>query len=111
MVFLLSDDLIEENNNNIHHGVVGNANSLSNILTADERRRLTSTQKASWRAKQMDLIHHRKEFHGAVTYLQDGIFSWQMYGSAEAIDEYGNSYTEYLMRCQWGTTFDNLQPW
>jgi hypothetical protein len=41
----------------------------------------------------------------------DGIFSWQMYGSAEAIDEYGNSYTEYLMRCQWGTTFENLQPW
>lgn len=34
-----------------------------------------------------------------------------MYGSAEAIDESGKAYTEYLMRCQWGTTWDNLQPW
>ncbi len=97
-------------NDDVEEGT-GDVNSLSNIFTPDERRKLTSTQKANWRAKQMDLMHHRKEFHGAVTYLSDGIFSWQMYGSAEAVDEYGNTYTEYLMRCQWGTTFDNLQPW
>jgi len=46
-----------------------------------------------------------------VTYAFDGIFSWQMYGSAEAVDETGSAYTEYLMRCQWGTTWDNMQPW
>ena len=33
------------------------------------------------------------------------------YGSTEAIDEYGAPYTEYLMRCQWGTSFDNMKPW
>lgn len=64
-----------------------------------------------WQAKQADLNTRRKDFHGAVTYMFDGIFSWQMYGSAEALDEFGNTYTEYLMRCQWGTSFDNLQPW
>jgi len=34
-----------------------------------------------------------------------------MYGSAEAVDESGKSYTEYLMRCQWGTNWENMQPW
>lgn len=34
-----------------------------------------------------------------------------MYGSAEAVDEMGKEYTEYLMRCQWGTDWNNLQPW
>lgn len=33
------------------------------------------------------------DFHGAVTYAFDGIFSWQMYGSAEAVDEMGKEYT------------------
>ena len=33
------------------------------------------------------------DFHGAVTYAFDGIFSWQMYGSAEAVDEGGKAYT------------------
>lgn len=89
----------------------GHLNSISNILTREERRTMTTEQKANWRAKQQDLYKRRKDFHGAVTYMFDGIFSWQMYGSAEAMDEYGNTYTEYLMRCQWGTTFDNLQPW
>lgn len=85
--------------------------SISNILTREERRTMTREEKASWRAKQVDLNTRRKDFHGAVTYMFDGIFSWQMYGSAEALDEFGNTYTEYLMRCQWGTSFENLQPW
>lgn len=72
---------------------------------------MTREEKASWRAKQVDLNTRRKDFHGAVTFMFDGIFSWQMYGSAEALDEFGNTYTEYLMRCQWGTSFENLQPW
>ena len=32
------------------------------------------------------------EFHGAVTYAFDGIFSWQMYGSTEASED-GKPYT------------------
>ncbi len=89
----------------------GNDDSISNVLTREEREQLTSAQKAHWMAKQEDLGKRRKGFHGAVTYAFDGIFSWQMYGSAEAVDESGSTYTEYLMRCQWGTSWDNLQPW
>lgn len=89
----------------------GEIDSLSNILTKDERLNLSASEKASWRALQGDLTARRKDFHGAVTLAFDGIFSWQMYGSADAIDETGKAYTEYLMRCQYGTTWDNLQPW
>jgi hypothetical protein len=85
--------------------------NISNVLTLEERRKMTSAQKESWRAKQADLTSHRKDFHGVVTYTFDGVFSWQMYGSAEAVDETGSNYTEYLMRCQWGTSFENMQPW
>ena len=53
----------------------------------------------------------RKDFHGSVTYAWEGVFSWQMYGSTEAVDESGKEYTEYLVRCQWGTNFENMQPW
>jgi hypothetical protein len=81
------------------------------VLTLEERRKMTLAQKESWRAKQADLTEKRKDFHGVVTYTFDGVFSWQMYGSAEAVDETGSNYTEYLMRCQWGTTFENMQPW
>ncbi len=42
---------------------------------------------------QADLSSRRKEFHGVVTYMFDGIFSWQMYGSADAVDEDGSPYT------------------
>lgn len=89
----------------------GEAGSISNVLTLEERRKLTLAQKETWRAKQADLTEKRKDFHGVVTYTFDGVFSWQMYGSAEAVDESGSNYTEYLMRCQWGTTFENMQPW
>jgi len=89
----------------------GELSSLSNILTKDERRNLTAEQKESWRAKAADLTTRRKDFHGIVTYTFDGVFSWQMYGSAEAVDETGASYTEYLMRCQWGPDFEHLHPW
>ena len=27
------------------------------------------------------------------------------------VDDSGAPYTEYLMRCQWGTCFENMQPW
>eukprot|EP01038_Epipyxis_sp_PR26KG_P006988 gene6988-9550_t len=90
---------------------MGDPDSLSHILTLEERRTLTVAQKATWKAKQNDLTSRRKDFHGVVTYCFEGIFSWQMYGSAEAVDSTGNPYTEYLMRCQWGSTFDNMQPW
>jgi hypothetical protein len=65
----------------------GGDESISNVLTRDERRNLTATERAYWRALQADLTTRRREFHGAVTYAFDGIFSWQMYGSAEAVDE------------------------
>jgi hypothetical protein len=84
---------------------------LSAFLTKEERRGLSKRDRAAWRALHSDMNSRRKDFHGAVTYAFDGIFSWQMYGSAEAVDETGKSYTEYLMRCQWGTTWDNMQPW
>lgn len=100
--FPVAEDLEEEG--------TGDPESISNILTLEERKTMTVEQKATWRAKQADLSNLRKDFHGVVTYTFDGIFSWQMYGSAEAVDE-NNSYTEYLMRCQWGTTFENMQPW
>lgn len=90
---------------------VGEIGSISNVLTLEERRKMTLAQKESWRAKQADLTDKRKDFHGVVTYTFDGVFAWQMYGSAEAVDESGSNYTEYLMRCQWGTTFENMQPW
>lgn len=158
------EDLVEE-------GYADDLNSLSNILTLEERKTMSTAQLESWRAKQTDLNSKRKgkfnsysfsisllacfpseenntihlfvqDFHGAVTYFFGGIFSWQMYGSAEASDENGNPYTvinlmlknhfyftiillqylcdcilirfllqEYLMRCQWGTSFENMQPW
>jgi hypothetical protein len=97
------DDEAEEGTKGIDH--------ISNILTLDERKNMTETEKATWRALQADLTTRRKDYHGAVTLAFDGIFSWQMYGSAEALDETGKAYTEYLMRCQYGTTWDNLQPW
>ena len=35
-----------------------------------------------------------------------------MYGTAEAKDfETGEAYTEYIMRCQWGRTFETMRPW
>lgn len=89
----------------------GGIDSISNILTLEERRTMTTAQKEKWKVKQGDLSQRRKDFHGVVTLAFDGIFSWQMYGSADAVDESGNPYTEYLMRCQWGTTFENMQPW
>lgn len=46
-----------------------------------------------------------------MTYAFGGCFSWQMYSAVDAVDEHGKSYTEYLMRLQWGTNWDNMQPW
>ena len=46
---------------------------------------MSSQQRSTWRAKQQDMKSCRKTFHGAVTYMFDGIFSWQMYGSADAV--------------------------
>lgn len=87
------------------------SNHLSAILTKAERDRMTREQKAAWKCKQDDLLTKRSDFHGAVTYAFDGIFSWSMYGATEAVDTSGKPYTEYLMRCQWGTDWDNMEPW
>lgn len=84
---------------------------LSAILTKVERERLTKEQKAVWKCKQDDLMVKRADFHGAVTYAFEGIFSCSMYGATEAKDTNGKPYTEYLMRCQWGTDWSNMEPW
>lgn len=65
------------------------SDELSTILTRNERRGLTAAQRATWRARQQDLTTRRNDLHGAATYAFDGIFVWQMYGSAEALDEFG----------------------
>lgn len=65
---------------------------------------------AVWMARQADLNRQRKDLHGAVTYEFGGIFAWQMYGTADAVDLAG-PYTEYVMRCQWGLRWDALYPW
>lgn len=72
---------------------------------------LSGHMAAQWKARQIDLTTRRNEFRGAVCYGLGGIFAWQMYSAAESRDEFGKSYTEYLMRCQWGTKWDNMQPW
>lgn len=84
---------------------------LSAILTKVERDGMTKEQKTAWKCKQDDLLIKRADFHGAVTYAFDGIFSWSMYGATEAKDTNGKPYTEYLMRCQWGTEWSNMEPW
>jgi len=66
---------------------------------------------AAWKAKYDDLTSRRRDFHGAVAYAFGGVFSWSMYSAAEAKDEAGNPYTEYLMRCQWGVDWNSMQPW
>lgn len=58
---------------------------LSQFLTREERRAMSAQQRSTWRAKQQDMKSRRRDFHGAVTYMFDGIFSWQMYGSADAV--------------------------
>jgi hypothetical protein len=41
----------------------------------------------------VDFVYFHVGFRGAVTQSFGGVFSWQMYGSADAIDEMGRSYT------------------
>ena len=38
-------------------------------------------------------IYVYTDFHGAVAYAYGGIFSWQMYGTADNIDDTGATYT------------------
>jgi hypothetical protein len=47
----------------------------------------------NWMASQEDLHKRRSEFHGAVTYAFDGVFSWQMYGVTNATEPDGSPYT------------------
>jgi hypothetical protein len=72
---------------------------------------LTGEMEQLWKARQIDITTRRKEFGGAVCYGLGGIFSWQMYSTAESRDSLGKPYVEYIMRCQWGTKWENMQPW
>ncbi|KAJ1449650.1 hypothetical protein M885DRAFT_448910 [Pelagophyceae sp. CCMP2097] len=70
---------------------------------------------AAWRLRAGDLQRHGDALGSgaaAVTYAFGGVFSVGMYGTAEAKDyETGEAYTEYILRCQWGRTFEAMQPW
>jgi len=68
-------------------------------------------ERHAWEARQEDLTSKRKGFNGGVAYAFGGVFCLAMYGSADAMDELGRSYTEYVTRCQWGPTWDTMQPW
>ena len=81
------------------------------LLSACEEANLTEEDRSTWKAKYDDLTTRRKGFQGAATYAYGGVFSWSMYSTAEAKDEAGVIYTEYLMRCQWGPDWDTMQPW
>jgi len=81
------------------------------LLTKGEEINLTEEERSEWKAIYDDLSLKRKSFKGAATYAYGGVFSWSMYSAAEARDENGQLYTEYLMRCQWGTDWNNMQPW
>uniref|UniRef100_A0A7S3K4V4 PX domain-containing protein n=2 Tax=Aureoumbra lagunensis TaxID=44058 RepID=A0A7S3K4V4_9STRA len=69
--------------------------------------------KAEWRVTRNDLALHRHELgKAAATYAFGGVFSCSMYGTAEAKDfETGEPYTEYIIRCQFGKTFETMKPW
>jgi len=81
------------------------------LLSLDEAAALSSTEIQSWKAKYADLTTRRRDFSGGATYAYGGVFSWSMYSAAEAKDEQGTIYTEYLMRCQWGPDWNSMQPW
>ena len=81
------------------------------MLTEDEDSRLTEGERSEGKAKYDDLTKKREGFPGAATYAYGGVFAWSMYSTAEAKDESGTIYTEYLMRCQWGPDWDTMQPW
>jgi myosin heavy subunit len=74
--------------------------TISRLLTEEERSLLSQEERKAWRAKYDDLNSHRSDFPGAVTYAYGGILSWSMYTVTDSMDENGKPYTEYLMRMQ-----------
>lgn len=44
--------------------------------------------------------------------LAGGVFSWSYYGTSDGIEtNTKDTYTEHVMRCQWGRTADTMQSW
>eukprot|EP00904_Undaria_pinnatifida_P008715 jgi/Undpi1/4974/HiC_scaffold_19.g08326.m1 len=44
--------------------------------------------------------------------LRGGVFSWSYYGTSDGIEaNTRDTYTEHVMRCQWGRTADSMQSW
>lgn len=44
--------------------------------------------------------------------LRGGVFSWSYYGTSDGIEaNTRDTYTEHVMRCQWGRTADAMQSW
>lgn len=67
----------------------------------------------SWRVSREDLTCRRPDFHGIVVRAFGGVFSWSLYGTSDSTDPGagGESFTTYVMRCQWGPDADSMQPW
>jgi len=70
-----------------------------------------------WRVGSQDLQFKRPDFHGVVIRAFDGVFSWSLYGTTDGTETIGTplarseTYTEYVMRCQWGPDPQNMSPW
>ncbi|CAM9509281.1 unnamed protein product [Pylaiella littoralis] len=44
--------------------------------------------------------------------LRGGVFSWSYYGTSDGIEaNTRDTYTEHVMRCQWGRTGETMQSW
>ncbi|KAG5180436.1 hypothetical protein JKP88DRAFT_323841 [Tribonema minus] len=76
-----------------------------------------SGDNASWRVENQDLQFRRPDFHGVVVHAHNGVFSWSLYGTSDGSEapgarlSTGDTYTEYVMRCQWGPDLQHMSPW
>jgi hypothetical protein len=103
----VSEDILPDDFSGV--GVGATPDSLACFLTQEEEKNLSQGQREAWKAKQADLSGRRKDFHGVVTYMFNGIFSWQMYGSADAVDEDGSPYTVSALSTHFNhAPFDNF---
>eukprot|EP00618_Florenciella_parvula_P012283 CAMPEP_0119478570 /NCGR_PEP_ID=MMETSP1344-20130328/8243_1 /TAXON_ID=236787 /ORGANISM="Florenciella parvula, Strain CCMP2471" /LENGTH=830 /DNA_ID=CAMNT_0007512749 /DNA_START=97 /DNA_END=2585 /DNA_ORIENTATION=+ len=58
----------------------------------------------AWRQTHKDIT--------SAIYAYGGVFSCTMYGTADAVDfDTGQTYTEYILRCTWGTSIEVAKPW
>jgi len=57
-----------------------------------------------------DIESKKNDSDGAITHAFGGIFACSMYGAVESREPNTmKSYTEYLLRCQWGRTIETMK--